>query len=65
MSDGINLIYYIFNKFIITLFDTFTIATNVSIGWIIVVIVIMSIMLTNILSVARSSQSHQIEREKD
>lgn len=65
MSDGISLIYYIFNSYIATLFDTFTIATNVSIGWVIVVIVIMSIMLSNILSVARSSQSHQIEREKD
>lgn len=65
MNDGINLIYYIFNKFIVTLFDTFTIATNVSIGWVIVVIIIMSIMLSNILSVARSSQSHQIERNED
>lgn len=65
MNDGISLIYYIFNKFIISLFDTFTIAPNVSIGWIIVVIIIMSIMLSNILSVAKSSQSHQIERNND
>lgn len=65
MNDGISLIYYIFNKFIIALFDTFTIAPNVSIGWIIIVIVIMSIMLSNILSVAKSSQSHRIERNED
>ena len=65
MNDALNLIYYIFNKFIVTLFDTFTIASNVSIGWILVSIIIISIMISNILSIARSSQTHRIERDND
>lgn len=62
MSDALNIIRYIFNKFIVLLFDNFTIFTNVSIGWVMVVIVIIAIMISNILSVARSSQSHRFER---
>lgn len=65
MTDAINIIRYIFNKFISMLFDNFTIITNVSIGWIMVSIVIISIMINNILSVARSSQTHHIERDND
>lgn len=62
MTDGIDLIKYIFGKFITLLFDNFTIIPNVSIGWIMVSILIISIMAQNILSVARSSQSHTIDR---
>lgn len=65
MTDAINLIRYIFSKFINLLFDNFTIVTNVSIGWIMVSIVIISIMINNILSVARSSQTHHFERDND
>lgn len=62
MTDGINLIRYIFGKFVTLLFDSFTIIPNVSIGWIMVSIIIISIMANNILSVARSSQTHYLDR---
>lgn len=65
MQDGLNIIYYIFNKFITLIFDNFEIVPNVTIGWIIVSIIIISIMITNILSVAKSSQSHVIDRSNN
>lgn len=65
MTDALNIIYYIFNKFIKLLFDDFTMFNNVSIGWVLVVIVIISIMISNILSVAKSSQTHFFERNSD
>lgn len=65
MTDALNIIYYIFNKFITLLFDDFTMFNNVSIGWVLVVIVIISIMISNILSVAKSSQTHFFERNND
>lgn len=65
MQDALTIIYYIFNKFITLLFDNFTMFNNVSIGWVIVVIVIISIMISNILSVAKSSQTHFFERNND
>lgn len=63
MSDALTIIYYIFNKFLILLFDTFEIATNVTIGWVMVAIVIIAIMISNILSVAKASQSHKVDND--
>lgn len=63
MSDGITIIRYIFNKFITLLFDNFIIVTNVSIGWVMVSILIIAIMISNILSVARNSVSTSINKD--
>lgn len=54
MTNALNFIRYIFNKFIVLIFDDFTIINNVSLGWIFVVIILFSIMISNIISVARS-----------
>lgn len=64
MTDALNIIYYIFNKFITLLFDDFTMFNNVSIGWVMVVVVILSIMFSNILSIAKSSVSTAINKEE-
>ena len=65
MINALDLIRYIFGKFISLLFDDFTLFTNVSIGWIMVAIVIIAIMISNILSVARSGQTHKIDRGEE
>lgn len=65
MTDALSIIYYVFNKFIDLLFNKFEIFPNVSIGWIMVSIIIISIMITNILSVAKAGQTHIIERKSD
>lgn len=65
MNDALSLINYVFTKFLDLLFNRLEISSNVTIGWILVVIVIFGIMISNILSVARSSQSHIIERNKE
>lgn len=65
MTDALSIIYYIFNKFIDLIFDKFEIFPNVTIGWIMVAILIIAIMISNILSVAKAAQTHYIERKSD
>lgn len=65
MNDALSLINYVFTKFLDLLFNRLEISSNVTIGWVLVVIVIFGIMITNILSVARASQSHIIERNNE
>lgn len=50
MSDAINVVYYIFNKFIDFLFNQAYIIQGVSIGWIIVICSIFTILFTAILN---------------
>lgn len=64
MTDALSIIYYIFNKFIDLIFNRLEIFTDVTLGWVTISVLIISIMISNILSVARASQSHQIERDK-
>lgn len=65
MTNALTIINYIFSKFIDLFFDKLTIANNVTIGWVMIVIIIFGIMIYNILSVAKSSQSHFIERDNE
>lgn len=64
MTDALSIIYYIFNKFLILLFDTFEMFPNVTIGWVIVAIIIISIMASNILSMAKAHSSEHITGEQ-
>lgn len=51
MNDGINIVFYIFNKFIDFLFNQAYIAEGVSLGWIIVVVSIFTILFSAILNI--------------
>lgn len=57
MNDALTIIKYLFTKFINLFFNDFSIFSNVSLGWVMVSIFIISIMISNILSLARSSIS--------
>lgn len=50
MNDGINIVFYIFNKFIDFLFNQAYILEGVSLGWIIVICSIFMIIFNSILN---------------
>lgn len=50
MSDAVNIVLYIFNKFIDFLFNQAYILQGVSIGWILVICSIFTILITAILN---------------
>lgn len=50
MNEAINIVYYIFNKFIDFLFNQAYILDGVSLGWIIVICSIFTILFTGILN---------------
>ena len=68
MNDGITLVYYIFNHIIDVLFNKMEIVSGVTVGWILVSLMIMSIIshaLLNIVSVKSISGIDRIKREKE
>lgn len=63
MNNALNTIYYIFNKLITFIFDTAEISTNVTVGWIMVVVVIFSMTIASILNLPRRMGSFDRFRE--
>ena len=55
MNDALTIIEYIFVKQLNFVFNDLEILPNVTIGWVIVVITIFSILIYNVVNIARSS----------
>lgn len=53
MSDAINIVFYIFNKFIDLLFNQIQIIEGVYLGWIIVVVIIFGIIFNSLLNIPK------------
>lgn len=53
MSDAINLVFYIFNKFIDLLFNKIQIIDGVYLGWIIIVVIIFGIIFNSLLNIPK------------
>ena len=51
MSDAINIVFYIFNKFIDLLFNKIEIVSGVYLGWVILVVIIFSIVFNTLLNI--------------
>ena len=51
MSDAINIVFYIFNKFINLLFNEIQILDGVYLGWIILVVIIFGIIFNSLLNI--------------
>lgn len=53
MNDAINLVFYIFNKFINLLFNEIQILEGVYLGWVILVVIIFGIIFNSLLNVPK------------
>lgn len=51
MSQAINLFWYMFNKFLVLVFDDFEILPNITIGWIVISAISLGVVIASILNV--------------
>lgn len=65
MNEALTYLYYIFDKFVNLIFNQLEIAQNVSVGWIIIVIIIFAMLIRNILNLPRSMGSFDKFREHE
>lgn len=62
MSQAINVVFYIFNKFINLLFNEIQIVDGVYLGWVIIVVIIFGIIFNSLLNIPKFGI---MRREKD
>lgn len=53
MSQAINVVFYIFNKFINLLFNEIQIIDGVYLGWVIIVVIIFGIIFNSLLNIPK------------
>ena len=53
MSDAINIVFYIFNKFINLLFNEIQIIEGVYLGWVIIVVILFGIIFNSLLNIPK------------
>ena len=58
MSEALTYLYQIFSAFISLVFDTFELFANVTIGWVLVVIMLFGMMIGSILNLPRGVRFH-------
>lgn len=63
MNQALTYLYYIYDKFVNLIFNQLEIATNVSIGWILVAVIIFGMLIRNILNLPRHMGSFDKFRE--
>lgn len=51
MQNAINLFWYMFNKFLVLIFDDFEILPNITIGWIIISAFVLTVIIGSILNI--------------
>lgn len=51
MQNAINIFWYMFNKFLVLIFDDFEILPNITIGWIIISAFVLSVIIGSILNI--------------
>lgn len=57
MAQALVYIYDIYTAFLGLVFNVFVIDTGVSVGWIIIVVIIFGLMITNILNLPKTAPS--------
>lgn len=60
MSEAIEILYQIYFAFVDWIFNQANFVTGVSIGWVAVTVFVFSILINNILNVARAGQRAKI-----
>lgn len=63
MATALQYIYYIYQKFIVFVFDTMEIQQGVTVGWILVSITLFGLLIKSILNVPRQMGSFDKFRE--
>lgn len=53
MSQAINIVFYIFNKFINLLFNEIQILEGVYLGWVIIVVILFGIIFNSLLNIPK------------
>lgn len=53
MSQAINIVFYIFNKFINLLFNEIQILEGVYLGWVILVVILFGIIFNSLLNIPK------------
>lgn len=56
MSQALQYLYDIYSNFLDMIFNSFEITTNVTVGWIVIVVIVFSLMITNILNIPKLSR---------
>lgn len=56
MNQAMTYLYQIYSAFLDLVFNQFEITTNVTIGWIAIVIVVMTMLIVSILNVPKLAQ---------
>lgn len=54
MAQALQYLYDIYSVFLDLIFNQFEIAQNVTIGWILIVIIVFGLMITNIMNLPKS-----------
>ena len=65
MTQALAYLWYIFDSFISCIFNDLEIATNVTVGWILVAVFIFALLIRNILNLPRSMGSFDKFREHE
>lgn len=65
MSQALQYIYDIWSAFITFIFNDALIFPNVSIGWVLVSIFVLSVLIRNIIAIPRRGQNINLRGDKD
>lgn len=63
MTQALQYLYYIYDKFIVFVFDTMEIVPNVTVGWILISIILFGLIIRSIINVPRQMGSFDKFRE--
>ena len=70
MTQALNLFWYMFNKFLVLVFDDFAILPNITIGWIVISAFVLSLIMGSILNIPnnirfnKQYEGHSIKSKK-
>lgn len=63
MSEALNFLYAIYDKFVNLVFNQFELFPNVTIGWIAITVFVFNILFRNVLALPNKSNSIRLERK--
>lgn len=63
MSEALTYLYYIYDKFIVFVFDTMEIFEGVTVGWIVISLILFGLLIRSVLNVPRQMGSFDKFRE--
>lgn len=65
MGTATTIFYYYFSKVFNFIFEQMTVSTNVTVGWIFIIVIVFSIMIKNILSLGIVGQNYSFSNRRD